>query len=81
MCPMLLENIYNPTWKTNRLGTHGETGTGFGMPLVKKFVDLYNGTINIESKEKTTHSKNHGTKIIISLDNKYKEKETALDVN
>lgn len=35
-----------------RLGTKGEKGTGLGMPLVKRYIDLHHGTITVESMEK-----------------------------
>ena len=44
-----------------------EFGTGYGMPLVKKFVEAYGGTIKISSKEETSDSKDHGTEITLSL--------------
>ena len=45
-------SLFSFTEKTSRLGTHGEKGTGFGMPLVKTFMDSYGGSIEIETKEK-----------------------------
>jgi signal transduction histidine kinase len=35
-----------------RLGTKGEKGTGLGMPLVKRYIDLHHGTITVDSMEK-----------------------------
>jgi len=35
-----------------RLGTKGEKGTGLGMPLVKRYVDLHHGSITVDSMEK-----------------------------
>lgn len=65
----LLHDIFDVSKTTSRDGTLGEPGTGFGMPLVKKFVNAYGGTINIESTEKTDDTKEgeHGTTIILTL--------------
>lgn len=52
---------------TTRLGTLGEAGTGYGMPLVKKFIDSYQGTISIVSKEIDKYPQDHGTEIILTL--------------
>ncbi|HMV80297.1 MAG TPA: hybrid sensor histidine kinase/response regulator [Leptospiraceae bacterium] len=48
----LLQDIFSPVKPTTRRGTSGEEGTGFGMPLVKKFIEYFQGTIEIFSSEK-----------------------------
>ena len=55
------KNLFSFTEYTSRTGTMGEKGTGFGMPLVKSFMDLYGGTIEIESREKVKGEEAHGT--------------------
>ncbi|NOQ36477.1 MAG: response regulator [Methylococcaceae bacterium] len=67
MSAALCADIFAINKPTTRTGTMGETGTGFGMPLVKDFVESYNGTINIISTEKIDDNKPHGTTIIITL--------------
>jgi len=42
-------NIFEKFGKHQRMGTEGERGTGLGMPIVKRFVELHNGTISVES--------------------------------
>ena len=61
----LINKIFNPNEKTTREGTSGEKGTGFGMPLVKLY--LNKGDIRVESKEKESHPDDHGTTMIINL--------------
>lgn len=34
---------------TNRKGTQGEGGTGFGLPIARSFVELFGGVIHVES--------------------------------
>jgi len=51
MSKELIGRIFNPSEKTTRKGTSNESGTGFGMPLVKSTVDAYNAQIHIESRE------------------------------
>lgn len=63
----LLENIFKMDKPTTRFGTEGEEGTGFGMPLVKKFITIYGGRIEIFSEEKTELSNTHGTEVKITL--------------
>lgn len=63
----LLENIFSQDQPTTRFGTEGEKGTGFGMPLVKKFIEAFEGRIKIESKCVDQYPKEHGTKITVLL--------------
>ena len=61
------DDIFNIEKSVSRPGTEGEVGTGFGMPLVKKFVGAYGGTIKIISKEKRPDKNDHGTKAVVTL--------------
>ena len=63
----LLKDIFNSNIKTTRTGTFGEVGTGFGMPLVKAFVEQYGGKISVESNDIKDHPNDHGTMISIVL--------------
>ena len=63
-----LKRLFDLTSATSRPGTEGEEGTGFGMPLIKSFVEHYGGKIEVESKEQEDGAENHGTTIRIWLD-------------
>ena len=47
----ILENIFKEDAKVSREGTSSEKGTGFGMPLVKRYVEKSSGKIEVESTE------------------------------
>lgn len=64
----ILENIFDVTKSTSRSGTNGEKGTGYGMPLVKKFVELSKARIEIKSIEKPNPG--HGTQVLVYLEKK-----------
>lgn len=63
----ILDDIFDLTKKTSRPGTDGEQGTGFGMPLVKRFVEEYSGSIQIESKIKSEDNSASGTTVTLLL--------------
>ena len=60
----MLEAIFQIENLKSRKGTTGEIGTGFGMPLIKKFLGKYGGSISIYSSD--TKDK-HGTEVVIGL--------------
>lgn len=59
------KNLFNMGYKTSRNGTEGESGTGFGMPLVKKFMEAYGGGIEVRSVEAGDKEAGHGTEMIL----------------
>lgn len=61
--PALLEILFSLNKCTSRPGTDGESGTGFGMPLVRKFMHAYGGEIHVRSTECVDPSLPHGTDV------------------
>lgn len=50
--PHALQNqLFDITKKTSRPGTLGESGNGFGMHIMKSFVEMYKGRIEIISQD------------------------------
>jgi signal transduction histidine kinase len=63
----LLPKLFDQHQQTSRPGTHGEKGTGFGMPIVKRFVERYGGRLSVESITVERDSQRHGTHIRIEF--------------
>lgn len=63
----ILDNLFDYRFKTSRKGTAGESGTGFGMPLVKFFIDQYGGRLRVETKSEDEGGTDHGTSFILTL--------------
>jgi signal transduction histidine kinase len=61
------EHLFSSTSQTNRKGTEGEAGTGFGMSLVKFYITLYGGSIDFTSKTKAESETDYGTTFSIVL--------------
>jgi two-component system sensor histidine kinase/response regulator len=55
MPPGLVNDLFDVSKATSRPGTAGESGTGFGMPLVKKFMESYGGSVLIESWDESEY--------------------------
>lgn len=56
-----LPRVFEKFGSHQRSGTSGEKGTGLGMTIVKRFVELHGGTIDVESEQ------GKGTSFTISL--------------
>lgn len=61
----ILNNVFDPEAHTSRVGTSGEKGTGYGMPIVKDYVNLMDGEIEIFSIEASNSIKSHGTEVVL----------------
>jgi two-component system sensor histidine kinase/response regulator len=59
----LLCDLFDITRQTSRPGTRGEHGTGFGMILMKNFMDSFAGRIEIVSRARETDPENSGTQV------------------
>ncbi|MBT3273053.1 MAG: hybrid sensor histidine kinase/response regulator [Spirochaetales bacterium] len=63
----LVDDLFDVSKATSRPGTNGEKGTGFGMPLIRKFMEAYGGTITVESKDIGNSPEDHGTTVILTF--------------
>lgn len=77
----LLSVLFESDKKTSRIGTNGEKGTGFGMPLIKTYVELFGGDVSIQSTPKKEGVTNHGTTIILRLKTCWKAKGECPEVS
>lgn len=48
-------------------GTKGERGTGFGLPLMKRYIDQIHGKVYVESEEKSSGAIKHGTSFYLEF--------------
>jgi signal transduction histidine kinase len=60
----LVNVLFDDNSQTTRAGTNGELGNGFGMPLMKNFVENYGGCVEVESE---TSGDGKGTKFKVFL--------------
>jgi two-component system sensor histidine kinase/response regulator len=63
----VLAKLFDISKSHSRTGTAGEKGTGFGMPLMRKFVALFDGRVEVETWEQKTHPSDHGTRFDLWL--------------
>jgi signal transduction histidine kinase len=55
----ILENLFRFDKPTSRVGTTGEQGTGYGLPIMKYFLELMNAKVEVQSS--TDDSPSRGT--------------------
>lgn len=58
-----LAALFTEGGPSTRPGTLGEEGTGFGLLLVRAYMDLYGGRITISTRELAGHPDDHGTTV------------------
>lgn len=63
----ILNNLFDETKKTSRVGTSGEKGTGFGLPIVKAYVEKCGGAISVASRCRETDQTSSGTTFELSF--------------
>ncbi len=63
----IMEKLFKIDKKVTRHGTQGEKGTGFGMSIIRKFVKINGGQIEVFSKEESEYPEEHGTVVKIVL--------------
>ncbi|MBF9014674.1 MULTISPECIES: hybrid sensor histidine kinase/response regulator [unclassified Oceanispirochaeta] len=61
------ENMFDISKNISRNGTDGEKGTGFGMPTVKKFMELYGGSLEVSSLDEKSSPRDHGSSMILTF--------------
>lgn len=65
----LLPKLFDMRGRTSRRGTSGEEGTGFGLPIVKTYVEKLNGKIEVISQSSEDHTLASGTTFILEFEN------------
>lgn len=65
----IVRDLFKQDKRTTRLGTVGEKGTGFGMPIAKIYMEKYGGQVDVQSKEKAKEYANeeHGTTFTLTF--------------
>ena len=63
----IISDIYDHSEKTTMLGTDGEQGTGFGLPIVKSIMDKMDASIEVISRHEDKFPQSHGTSFILSF--------------
>jgi signal transduction histidine kinase len=71
MPPDILNSMFNFSKSITRPGTHGEKGTGFGMPIAKIFLDQMGIEVAVTSREEKTHPNDHGTTVTLKFKSYY----------
>lgn len=51
MSEEMLSKVFSFNHNISRDGTRGEKGTGFGLPILKKYIEIYEGDISVTSQE------------------------------
>lgn len=61
----IIDNLFSKTANVSRMGTANEKGTGFGMHIIKKYMELYEGDIKVTSKSIEEYPAESGTTVLL----------------
>jgi len=61
----VLDRIFDPDRNISEVGTFGEMGLGYGLPLVSSYMERFGGKIFVESRSQDLHPSDHGTLITL----------------
>lgn len=67
MSQYALDRLFDVGQSRSRPGTQGEAGSGFGMPLMKRFVERFGGRVEARSQEQSDAGEWHGTEMRVFL--------------
>jgi len=67
MSPQQIEKLFDLREISSSPGTDGEKGTGFGLPLVQHFVEIFGGRVAVESSLQSSGAAEHGTTVMVFL--------------
>jgi signal transduction histidine kinase len=63
----IIESVLNGKDSLSSTGTQGEQGSGFGLSIVKSFVDAYGGSLDFITNDSPDNQENIGSNIRITL--------------
>lgn len=64
------DNLFENSYHESTKGTSQERGSGFGLGIIKFYVDKFNGKLEIQSTHQDENPDGHGTSILITLPKK-----------
>ena len=67
MKDQMVRNMFKDNIHTSTRGTNSEPGSGFGLSIIKSYVNKMNGDISVTSKHKDDFPKESGTTFILKL--------------
>ncbi|MEN9359790.1 MAG: hypothetical protein RL095_1325 [Verrucomicrobiota bacterium] len=59
--------LFDASKSQSRIGTAGEQGTGFGLSIVKRLMDAYEGSVSINSVSEADSPDSHGTIVTLTF--------------
>lgn len=65
--PELMPDLFDLAKAKSRPGTKGEMGAGYGMPVMKRYLNLFEASVKVDSQTKRESSDPSGTRVTIQF--------------